>query len=59
MLAIISRQIDFALQDENCQKCKKVFKLDQVDPDYDGALATYDEDKFCNMGCLYACSEKA
>lgn len=59
MTILISDQIDFGFIEERCGDCKKIFTAEQIDPRYEGCLATYAENVYCNLGCLYMVKDKA
>lgn len=58
MTILISEQIDFGFMEERCCDCKKIFTVEQIDPKYEGCLATYSENSCCNLGCLHMTTEK-
>lgn len=40
----------FAL--EGCSTCKELVKANQLDPNYDGPLATYADNTYCTLQCM-------
>ena len=60
MSLMISQEIDFGFMEERCSDCKKIFTIEQIDPKYEGCLATYSENSYCNLGCLHmTCQQKS
>lgn len=51
---LIRQQIDFIHEFDRCHECKRIFRGDHIDPQYEGNLATYDNDQYCDMECAYS-----
>ncbi|WP_111860723.1 hypothetical protein [Acinetobacter sp. CFCC 10889] len=37
---------------ERCSTCKELVKANQLDPNYDGPLATYANQTYCTLKCM-------
>lgn len=37
---------------EKCQKCQDVLYIDEIDPNYEGAVSTYGHDSYCTLACF-------
>lgn len=37
---------------EKCQKCKDILSIKDMDPNYEGAISTYDHESYCTLACF-------
>lgn len=37
---------------EKCQQCNQVFHINDADPNYEGIVATYDNERYCTFSCI-------
>lgn len=44
--------IDFPISADKCGQCENLVPLEEIDPNYEGVLATYKDNKYCTVKCL-------
>ncbi|RFC83553.1 hypothetical protein C9E89_010400 [Acinetobacter sichuanensis] len=40
------------ITDDQCRHCNQVFLIKDADPNYDGIVSTYDNERYCTFSCV-------
>lgn len=43
---------DFPISADKCGHCENLVPLEEIDPNYEGVLATYKGNRYCTIKCL-------
>ncbi len=43
---------------ERCQQCDAVFLIKDINPNYDGVVSTYSNDRYCSFFCITNSGQK-